>query len=801
NPGDAYKLTFMMAGNPNGGVPIKELTVTAADQQMTFSFEISGKSIHNMGWVSKSWTFRAIDEVTILSFAAVEVNPASNYGPAIDEVKLVKISEDEWIKSEEEKIVPMQAIGNVVVEPNNSYLPVNGFTELNLIALNTENKALSSPYEINVSLLQSELFPFIEIGQSKGNIKESGLYNTAILMNEPDIEDHKALEELPLEIGIQIEVKNPQSGVVAYDTIINLPLGITLIKGSTLGADFKPRQEPVPPEFFDPSYQISNHIDSEGNFYILFNTSLFEQDIERIKKLSERRQQIFSMDQFNFTIEWSNTSSIPLRYKLNSNEIEKLKPATKVLLQEAHGFDLLSFQEHETRIRNTIIAFVEEFPMEAKNKTELLNALNNLKFNYGSSKEWQAPSILVENGIPFIYTATNPEIYWTAEFLNTNTPSSYIAMWHAAGHILHYILVGKENHHYAYLEGNCSAGEDIWTHKINQENTHFNRAEYISFYEAGADLFLAALWKFMEDRNEPFLTQSMYARKDYLTQLETTKHAHESKRRIPGYLVSGPQSTFLIDYYYKQALGGPVPSYIDFITGLLINKRGQNVSSSLADWIKAKRIVLTEDSILAHLDSLGLHKEMEGVVLVPLDDFEKSVIKLNGVVVNDFSNIPRIEISTDSQIEILNGTFDILRIRKGMISQTRLFPESKIKVDMNYNLDYQDGHIWTQSPVSLSNNLAIVSGKDIDCYISKEEDDILIHVLGGHIQVVSDKGKKETEEVKYIKLTDNGKLKRPKDIDEVIMLGILEKVNKKYTIQDPFIIEGLSYEKMKTNFN
>ena len=235
-----------------------------------------------------------------------------------------------------------------------AYLPVNGFTDISLSAFNSDGEPLSSPYEVAVNVVTQDALPFIELGQANGVIDENGGFKTPILMNEPEPEDYSSLAEIPLQLEVKLEIINPRTKEVTYDTVIGMPLGIALLTGTTLGPGFEPRQEPLPPEFYDPSYQLANQVKEDGHFYILLNASLFDQDVERFKKLAERRQEIFTMEIFDFALEWSQASSTPLRYRLQPTEIEQIKPAAKVSLREGQGFDLLRPEEHESRIRERL---------------------------------------------------------------------------------------------------------------------------------------------------------------------------------------------------------------------------------------------------------------------------------------------------------------------------------------------------------------------------------------------------------------------------------------------------------------
>jgi choice-of-anchor C domain-containing protein len=87
--GETYRVTFDLAGNPDGSPIIKEMRVSAGGSSADFSFDITGKSRTNMGWVSNSWDFTATGTTTTLSFLSL-VNGIA--GAALDNVSVVALS-------------------------------------------------------------------------------------------------------------------------------------------------------------------------------------------------------------------------------------------------------------------------------------------------------------------------------------------------------------------------------------------------------------------------------------------------------------------------------------------------------------------------------------------------------------------------------------------------------------------------------------------------------------------------------------------------------------------------------------
>jgi choice-of-anchor C domain-containing protein len=88
--GETYRVTFDLAGNPFGGSAIKEMRVSAGGSSADFSFDITGKSNSNMGWLSKSWDFTANSTTTTLEFIGLGNSDA---GAALDNVSVIAVPE------------------------------------------------------------------------------------------------------------------------------------------------------------------------------------------------------------------------------------------------------------------------------------------------------------------------------------------------------------------------------------------------------------------------------------------------------------------------------------------------------------------------------------------------------------------------------------------------------------------------------------------------------------------------------------------------------------------------------------
>jgi choice-of-anchor C domain-containing protein len=83
--GLTYTVSFSMAGNPDGGGNKSiQATVTTPN---TYTFDITGATRANMGWVTQTFNFVATSNSSTLSFVGNPTNTA--YGAALDNVSVV----------------------------------------------------------------------------------------------------------------------------------------------------------------------------------------------------------------------------------------------------------------------------------------------------------------------------------------------------------------------------------------------------------------------------------------------------------------------------------------------------------------------------------------------------------------------------------------------------------------------------------------------------------------------------------------------------------------------------------------
>jgi choice-of-anchor C domain-containing protein len=96
--GQQYLISFDLAGNPDQGPTVKTIGVSIGSSGLQiFTFDTTGKSHGNMGWITESFLYTASGTSTI-TFQSLTVGPTGNetfaaYGPALDNVSVTAIPE------------------------------------------------------------------------------------------------------------------------------------------------------------------------------------------------------------------------------------------------------------------------------------------------------------------------------------------------------------------------------------------------------------------------------------------------------------------------------------------------------------------------------------------------------------------------------------------------------------------------------------------------------------------------------------------------------------------------------------
>jgi len=85
DPGKTYVVSFDLSGNAYGAPTIKTMRLRADDADTEYSFDVSKRPYHQMGWQTHAWRFVATKKSTTIEFESLDTE-SGYFGPVIDNV-------------------------------------------------------------------------------------------------------------------------------------------------------------------------------------------------------------------------------------------------------------------------------------------------------------------------------------------------------------------------------------------------------------------------------------------------------------------------------------------------------------------------------------------------------------------------------------------------------------------------------------------------------------------------------------------------------------------------------------------
>jgi len=680
---------------------------------------------------------------------------------------------------------PIQKLGKVEMKIKDAFLPVLGFTDLQLTAKNESGGILESAYKVRITLNNARQLPFINIGTAEGNLDESGHFKSTITVDEPDPENFNSIDEIPMEASFVVQVLHPITMDESYREELSLPIGMALLYGQTIGPDYKARQQALPPEFKPTSFQIANQTDENGNFFVLFNTTLFQKDIEKFKKLADRTQQIFSMDQFGFSLLWSEACSLPLDYMLPDSVKNQLKAGQKVLIGKNGLIDLLSVEEQEQRIKLLMTAFIEKMPLKLEKKSYVLSNLDQLVFRYGVATASYPEFGDKLTSSQIIDIPLSREAFWSKEFFNGKESPPFNLLVHVMGHFLEHAICLEDARYYDFLSQNCAGNEDSWTHQLDIQKTIFDRSEYSSFSEAGADFFAYLLFHFIKQSETDLASRSIYFCPGYWPQFDNKDRVEASNKKYPPYAVSGVQTAFLVDYYGKKGFENPEKIFADFLlTKMLYAKHSRNGAPAMTinEWLLAKQYSFETEFLLSLpppgflAKEYGLIHEVAPISLLPLSNYQEAAIEINGKHFADFSQVPSACINPDSEVRVLNAPFKLLIPSKEVLHLVEMTPNSQFQIGADGSLQAVQGEFHFYSPLKFETALVSFFPYSTDFCVKFEPELINIEVIEGDLRLTSLKEEEIVLAGQSTSVNKKGKIKKPKKVKDPVEIQNVEKM-------------------------
>ena len=656
------------------------------------------------------------------------------------------------------------SVGKLTITCDDDYLPVAGFTGLHVHIDSLPDTLLN----VEIILNNAALLPFIGLSNSTGIIDSTGSFKTDITFREPTEEDINRLADIPLTATFTAKVIFPSTGRVITRNEITIPLGMTLLHGKTTGPDYKARKEPVPPELYPTSYQIINQTGEDGNFYILFNTSLFEKEIAKQKKYAERTRRSFNKENFKLAIKWPETCSIPLSYELPDSVIRKLKGGKRVVIGRNGYFDLLTPDEHEQRIKNYVEQFAENIPLKAEVKARLFSKLKELKFRY-NVPDINTPAF--EDNLNFNPVIDIPEgkkVFWGTK-INEKIDPAYVLVFHVLGHFVQQVVALPGHRYFNFLARQCSGSKHIFSLKEDKLKYMFDNAEYVSFNEAGADFFAALLMNYLEKTDTGFVSKSIYYHKGYLDEFTDKQKVSAVNKKFPPYLVSGPQTSFLTGYYDTAVNTDPVKVYSDYLLNLMqysVYTHGGDPALTINEWVLAKHLTYKTKAYAGKTDPVliagkcGLINNVSTYRLIPRPNYRDAEVVINENTITGFGQIPAADL-TGGTVTVTKGGFALIKQSVDTIKLMELHPASQIRTNSD-SLVLLSGTVDFYAPVAFKTPLAYFVPTGNFFSVTAEPKETLIKVYKGSLKITSAKDEETVLEGYKTSMNKNGKIKKPK---------------------------------------
>ena len=657
-------------------------------------------------------------------------------------------------------------LGEIVLSASDDYLPVGSFANVHLHIENMPDTTVIAALEVE----NTSQTGFIKVANPRIQVDSTGNALFSITTDEPDKNAYASLTDIPLKVTLKVNIAIEGSEHVLAKKTLTLPIGMTLLTGKTTGPDFKPRAEADPPELFPVSFQIANQTDKKGNFFILFNTTIFNKELDKQQQYARRTGR--KSDKANLTpeINWPETCSIPLKYELPDTIVNGIKAGTIVKLGNHGNFDILTPTEHEQRSVQYLKAFVNTLPLNEEHKSHLDTTLDNLTFGY-NAKNIAKPTFSISPDMRFVIKIPeNKKDFWGGNINDTVEPA-YALVFHAMGHVLHQALVSQHNRFFNFLEGNCNGSNGTLAMHEDKPDILFDKDEYISFSEAGADLFAWLMFNFIKEKYPDFDSNSIYFHKGYISRLTHPDMFNPKDDEKDTQTGTRVQTAFLINFYDTLCQSKPVAVYADFLLNTMMYDkltRGCGPATTIDRWLLSKHLGYMTQSFAGNREpydlasKLGLFRNEKALHIVPRNDYEDAALTIDGRLISGFAQIPEVTVSSTSQITFGKGDFTILAPSRDTLMMFEADSASSVKVDENNSLTLLSGTFFGDSPMGFNTIRAVFSPTGNNFVLTISPKQTVVFNKTGNLKITTEKDEGTVPGGYAATISKRGKISKPK---------------------------------------
>lgn len=660
----------------------------------------------------------------------------------------------------------------VHIQLSTPYLPVAGFTSLQIkVDKDTiRGDSLTSYFQTSIQLINDTLLPFVTITNSSGSTDSTGSYKTDITMREPQDNDIPHPEKLPMKAKIKIRLFYPGTHHMVYEKDTLLPLGMTMLYGQITGPDGKDRFEPAPPHFSGIIYHIFSKADETGKFYILFNTTSYLNNVEKLSEYSTENKK--EENPFSFELEWPKSCTFPLIYKISDSLQKQFLPGKKLKIGN-HGFvDLLTPDEQEQRVVKIVSEFILSMHLKPENKQQLLDKLNTLKWNYEAKVT--KPAYLEENGnAPAICIPIAKQTFWNNAFHDT-TGNSYAGIFEAMGDFINQNLCPDENRKYRFLQNMY-----LTDHQNAQSVPGFDPKAFTAFKRTGAALFKTLLINYLKKTGNLFVNRSLY----FLPLKITGSGQVNLWQNFP--IADDPvkQKTFFTNYYGPLWNNKPAAVFADF----LLNKKLYQTFSgngmpamTFNQWLIAKKafykkvylVQTTNPFAFVRKENVSISNR-KAALLFPQQNFNQCSLNFKGKTIAGFEQIPSLTTDT-GQITVHSGKFRIQIPSLGAYKLAEIEPITLSKKEILARFKMENdtlfvpliGNFRFMAPITFRIPVAVIHAQSKDFAIRLDGKHAIISVYNGTVIVKSIKETEAVTEGQYVSVNKSGNISKVKEIKE-----------------------------------
>ena len=610
-------------------------------------------------------------------------------------------------------------------------LSLPGETPLTLTVSDQNGRPLKNG-SVVLTLSEPDRPSFAALEQDQGRLDENGKFATKLILG--DALDYAYARDTSLNVVLDVVITDRDGANVLSQTQIARPLNLALIHGQTVGPDMNPR-----PEAFEPDLSphapntprlvelaqelfVAHERDDQGDFWVL---------VHPLQPGTMRQPPAIV-----WQIKWSTFDHLPLYYPLP----QPPQPGQKV---ELGKIDVLTPEEHEQRLKSLVQEFIRDMPLTAQARSDALNGLNNVVFEYNSTG---SVPYFRDNFTSFggsIVTPHSKQDYWGLNLVN-DEDAAYVIMLHELGHFLHHTLVERHNYLHVCYNKYATGSHETWKAPTGKGETG---QMYLSFAESAGDFYAYVAHEYWEQKH-PGIKESVYfKREEYLPEFENDEKAMAVlSGGTPGYKVEGVQTRFLRVYYGERTATNAVWVYSDYLATMLIymdvaKSWIRRPARTIQQWAQTKQ---SKDERITALASRYQLVANPSPVIMPTSASASPLVRVGAETV-DFGDFPVKEVPLGVEVEVKSGTMNLDMSTNTQRRNLYLGEGTVIVLQSDGSVEVKKGLVGADFSVTITTPTAQISPAGTMFVVEvSESGETSVQTFEGQVQVESNAGATQT---------------------------------------------------------